>query len=132
MLRCFPSMFYPQFITTGLNRGNTDRQIFLGVVLVYYLPTPLLFVPANWNRMIRRKTFNLHFWGSLSAENKHRYPKNNKKREYLTNFSRWLMTRLHVTGTWSVLKTTALMSATRDRIVLIKEYVNSKLFRESV
>lgn len=52
----------------------------------------------------------------------------NKKREYLTNFSRWLMTRLHVTGTWSVLKTTALMSATRDRIVLIKEYVNSKLF----
>lgn len=39
-----------------------------------------------------------------------------------------IMTRLHVTGTWSVLKTTALMSATRDRIVLIKEYVNSKLF----
>lgn len=44
------------------------------------------------------------------------------------NFLRWLMIRFYVIGMWFVFKMIVLMLVIRDRIVLIKEYVNLKLF----
>lgn len=43
-------------------------------------------------------------------------------------FLRWLMIRFYVIGMWFVLKMIVLMLVICDRIVLIKEYVNLKLF----
>lgn len=46
----------------------------------------------------------------------------------MMNFLRWLMIRFYVIGMWFVLKMIVLMLVICDRIVLIKEYVNLKLF----